>query len=219
MRAFYWGLLICAVLVAVSVGFVDRPMARLAHDDIGRTALFLDLTRIPEVLAALSVPLVVVLGLVRMQRGRLAGLVRMGFLAGLSMIVAEAVKNALKLAFGRTWPETWVNHNPSFIDSGVYGFFPFHGGAGWGSFPSGHMTIVTAAMGVFWVLWPRWRGIYLLPVVATAVGLFAMDYHFVGDMIGGSFLGFAVAVATVRIATVPAVARVPVIRSPGDQAS
>jgi membrane-associated phospholipid phosphatase len=215
MRAFCWGVAICAVLVVLSVGFVDRPIAHFAHDDIGRNALFLDLTRIPEVLAALAVPLVVVLGLVRMQRGRLAGMAQTGFLAGLSVIVAEAIKNALKLAFGRTWPETWINHNPSFIDNGVYGFFPFHGGAGWGSFPSGHMTIVTAAMGVFWLLWPRWRGIYLLPVAATAVGLFAMDFHFVGDMIGGSFLGFAVAVATVRIATAKAAA----VRPSDDQAS
>jgi membrane-associated phospholipid phosphatase len=206
MRAFCWSALVCAVLVVLSVGFVDRPMAHLAHDDIGRTALFLGLTRIPEVLAALAVPLVVVLGLVRMQRGRLAGVARMGFLAGLSMIVAEAIKDALKLAFGRTWPETWVNHNPSFIDSGVYGFFPFHGGQGWGSFPSGHMTIVTAAMGVFWVLWPRWRAIYLLPIAATGAGLFAMDYHFVADMIAGGFLGFGVAAATVRIATAQAAA-------------
>ncbi len=214
MRAYYWGVVICAVLVVLSVGFVDRPMAHLTHDAIGRNALFLGLTRIPEGLAALAVPLVVVLGLVRMRRGRLAGVSHVGFLAGLSMIVAEAIKNALKLAFGRTWPETWINHNPSFIDNGVYGFFPFHGGPGWGSFPSGHMTIVTAAMGVFWLLWPRWRGIYLLPVVATATGVFAMDYHFVADLIGGGFLGFAVAAATVRIAAVPAV-----VGPPDDQAS
>lgn len=211
MRAYCWGVVICAVLVVLSVAFIDRPMAHLAHDVIGRNALFLGLTRIPEVLVALAVPLVVVLGLVRMRRGRLAGVAQMGFLGGLSMIVAEAIKNALKLAFGRTWPETWINHNPSFIDNGVYGFFPFHGGPGWGSFPSGHMTIVAAAMGVLWLLWPRWRGICLLPVVATAIGLFAMDYHFVADLIGGGFLGFAVAAATVRIATATA--------TNGDQAS
>jgi hypothetical protein len=40
--------------------------------------------------------------------------------------------------FGRTWPESWLGDNPSWIRDDVFGFFPFHGGRGWESFPSGH---------------------------------------------------------------------------------
>jgi membrane-associated phospholipid phosphatase len=128
------------------------------------------------------------------------GVARVLFLAAISLILADAVKDALKLAFGHTWPETWINHNPSYIQNGVYGFFPFHGGPGYASFPSGHMTVVTAVVGVFWIAWPRLRAVWVLPAAITAIGLYGMDYHFVGDMIAGSFLGSAVAAATCRIA-------------------
>src|SRR5580658_10495109 len=58
----------------------------------------------------------------------------------IAVLVAINLKDQLKYAFGRTWPETWVNDNPSWIGNGTYGFWPFHKGAGWASFPSGHMT-------------------------------------------------------------------------------
>lgn len=157
------------------------------------------MTRIPEILGALSVLLIVGLGIFWLMHGALSGLMRTGFLASLSVIVAEAIKTALKLAFGRTWPETWVNDNPSFIRDGVYGFFPFHGGAGWGAFPSGHTTAVCAAMTVLWLRWPFWRGFYALAIAATGFGLLGMDYHFLADILAGGYLGWAVGLATVRI--------------------
>jgi hypothetical protein len=46
----------------------------------------------------------------------------------ISLVVAEVAKNQLKYDFGRTWPETWVNNNPSLIGNGAYGFNFFHGG-------------------------------------------------------------------------------------------
>jgi hypothetical protein len=59
---------------------------------------------------------------------------------------------------------------------------------------------VTSVVGLFWLAWPRLRAVWVLPPLITAIGLYAMDYHFVGDMIAGSFLGSAVAAATWRIA-------------------
>jgi hypothetical protein len=49
-----------------------------------------------------------------------------------SVIVAEAVKNQLKFLFGRTWPATWIQNNPSFLRDGAYGFNILHGGVGYG---------------------------------------------------------------------------------------
>jgi membrane-associated phospholipid phosphatase len=155
--------------------------------------------------------LLVVTGLWHLGRGGLPRVARVLFLAAISLLLAGAIKDALKYAFGHTWPETWVNHNPSYIQDGVYGFFPFHGGQGWASFPSGHMTIATSVMALFWLAWPRLRAIWVLPPLITAIGLFCMDYHFVADMIAGSFLGSAVAAATWRIATTATA----VITSPG----
>ncbi len=199
-----YGLLGCAALTALSVAFIDRPVARFMHARFpAHAGLLQDLlqamTRIPEGLGALAIGLIVGLGLLRLLRGAMPGPVEAGFLASLSVIVADAIKTALKLVCGRTWPETWVNDNPSLIRDGVYGFFPFHGGPGWGAFPSGHTTAVCAAMTVLWLLCPRWRAVYALAVFGTALGLVGMDYHFLADILAGAYLGWAVGVATVRI--------------------
>jgi membrane-associated phospholipid phosphatase len=109
----------------------------------------------------------------------------------LAALVAFAIKDQLKFAFGRLWPETWVNGNPSWIGNGAYGFNPFHGGTGWSSFPSGHMTDITAPMAVLWHRFARWRLMAALPILLVAVGLYGADYHFIGDMIAGVYLGAA----------------------------
>ena len=211
LRPYLWAFLTCVVLVALAEMFVDRPAARFAYDVIGRNVVYETMQRVPEWLVTASVPVLVVTALWRLARGELPRTAHVLFLAAISLMLASAIKDQLKYAFGHTWPDTWINHNPSFIQNGVYGFFPFHGGPGYASFPSGHMTVVTAVVGVCWLGWPRLRALWVLPALITAIGLYCMTYHFVGDMIAGSFLGSAVAAATWQsgtrqIATIPAVA-------------
>ncbi len=50
----------------------------------------------------------------------------------------------------------------------AYGFFPFHGRTGWSSFPSGHMTAITAPVSVLWARLPRWRPVLAIPVMLVA---------------------------------------------------
>ena len=106
----------------------------------------------------------------------------------------------LKLAFGRPWPETWVNNNPSWIGTHTYGFRPFHGGAGWASFPSGHTTAITAPCAAIWPQAGRWRPALVALPCLVAAGLIGADFHFVGDCIAGALLGIASA-GCVRLAT------------------
>jgi membrane-associated phospholipid phosphatase len=128
---------------------------------------------------------------------RHAVVLRIAFTALVSFALAEAIKASLKIAFGRTWPETWVDSNPSYINDGKYGFFPFHGGPGYASFPSGHMTAAAAVMTVAWFMLPRGRVAWAIVMVLSAAGLVAMNYHFVSDVIAGFFLGSGVAVMVV----------------------
>jgi membrane-associated phospholipid phosphatase len=200
LRPYLWAFLTCVVLVVLAQAFVDRPAARFSHDVIGGNYVLLNMQRIPEWLTACAVPILVIGALWRLGRGDLPSWARALFLAALSLLLASAIKDVLKYAFGHTWPETWVNHNPSYIQNDVYGYFPFHGGPGFASFPSGHMTVSTAAMVVFWHAWPRLRAIWVLPPLITAIGLYGMDYHFIADMTAGTFLGSAVATATWQIA-------------------
>src|SRR5262249_45727569 len=68
----------------------------------------------------------------------------------------------------------------------------------YGSFPSGHTARTLAVAAVVWIAYPRWRWVCGLGSLAVAVGLLGMDYHFVGDVIAGGFVGGIVGAYTAR---------------------
>ena len=109
----------------------------------------------------------------------------------MSVIVAEATKAQLKFVFGRTWPKTWINNNPSFLHDGIYGFNFFHGGPEYASFPSGHMAVTCAVISVLWVYYPTSRILYVVATLAVACGLIGANYHFLSDVIAGCFVGIS----------------------------
>jgi membrane-associated phospholipid phosphatase len=116
--------------------------------------------------------------------------------ACVSLVLADQFRETLAFVFGRYWPETWVNDNPSLIRDGAYGFHPFHGGSAYASFPSGHTARTLAVAAVVWIAYPRWRWACGLASGAVAAGLLGMDYHFVGDVIAGCFVGAIVGAYT-----------------------
>lgn len=68
------------------------------------------------------------------------------------------------------------------------------------------MTEVTAPVAVLWAPLPRWRLVLVLPVLLVAVGLFGADYHFVGDMVAGVYLGAACGAGILAVMRTPAAA-------------
>jgi len=142
LRNWSLGLLGTAIAVTVSYLWLDRPIAQLAHDQLQHFHLFEKLTLIPEALTPLAIAAFIVLGLRGLTRHSLSRFQTVMLLSGVSLAVAVIIKDQLKFAFGRPWPETWTRNNPSFIRDGAYGFHPFHGGGGYASFPSGHTTMI-----------------------------------------------------------------------------
>jgi membrane-associated phospholipid phosphatase len=182
-------LALTALAVAASYQWLDRPIAYFAHAHFHNEPLFARLTRIPEFFAPLAVLAFIVLGLRALMDKPLTRFEAVALLCALSLVVASAIKNQLKLGFGRTWPETWVRDNPSLIRDGVYGFHPFHGGGGFASFPSGHTTAVVAVVSVLWICYPRFRMLHALLVAVVVIGLIGADFHFLSDCVAGAFLG------------------------------
>jgi len=178
------------ILIAISYQWLDRPIAFLAHEHVRSLGIFGPLARnVPELvppLAGLALIAVAIRALAKLPLSHLQTTI---FLCGLSFFVAGGIKTYLKIAFGRTWPETWIYGNPSLIHDGVYGFNPFHGGFGYTSFPSGHTTAVCAVASVLWICYPKWRWLYLVSALAISVGLVAANYHFLSDVIAGAYLG------------------------------
>lgn len=186
-----WLLSLVATAVAVAVSYVwlDRPIALMMHREFPHPDAFEKLTHIPDPLVPLAVICFVVIGL-RTLAGRVQPKAEIAILlCSISLIIGDAIKNQLKFVFGRTWPDTWTNNNPSLIHDGVFGFNFFHGGNGYTSFPSGHMTVTCAVISVLWIFYPRLWALWLLIALAVAVGLVGADYHFLSDVFGGAFVG------------------------------
>ena len=193
------GLLITAIVVTICYFFVDRPVAFFVyHHHINHHLILKIFTYLPALILIVAIISVVAI-IVSLAWRPLSFFTRALLTASVNVMVMIQLKDALKYIFGRTWPLTWTHNNPSLIGNHVYGFFPFHGGLGYASFPSGDATITFAALIVFWLCYPKWRWLYVVLIALNLIGLIGMDYHFVSDVIAGSFLGSVSAIYAVRL--------------------
>ncbi len=194
-REIVWfaSLLITVAAILAAFLWLDRPVALLVHDYFRNQhrEVVDGASHFPNPLVLLAIILTVIFGL-RMIFGRpLSRNQANTFVCSLSVLFTEVTKDALKFIFGRTWPETWVDNNPSFIHDGVYGFYFMHGGAAYQSFPSGHMAAACTVISVLWIRYPHFRGFYLIVGLLVGTGLVGANYHFLSDVIAGAFVGFS----------------------------
>ncbi len=191
--------ILTAGLVFLCVRFVDRPLASFVHEhspvgpELWRWAPTLS-DRLKYLLPAAIV--CVVVWRILKKGGRLQAV----FLAiAADLVVVTVLKNGLKWAFGRYWPEAWHPGDPSWIATGAYGFHPFHGGSGCASFPSGHAAVVFSVAAILWLCHPRGRWLYAAVCGGLCVALVGLNYHFLGDVLAGAVLGWITGVYTARL--------------------
>jgi membrane-associated phospholipid phosphatase len=89
----------------------------------------------------------------------------------------------LKIVFGRQGPT-------AFYGSHLAGTFHLFQGDGLSSFPSGHMTLAAAFLGVFFRVYSPARIPSLFLLMLGTVLLVVGDWHFISDVIAGTFFGF-----------------------------
>ena len=179
--------------VTASYLWIDRPVSYFVHDQLRAYRTIFDLVgRLPKVIGPIFIACTLILGVRAMMKKSLTQTQTAVVLSSLSLALSDVIENWLKFAFGRTWPETWVQNNPSLIRDGVHNFNPFHGGPGFAAFPSGHMVAICAIMSVFWFLYPRFRALYAICIGLVFIGQIGANYHFASDLIAGGFLGFLV---------------------------
>jgi membrane-associated phospholipid phosphatase len=196
-RRFFRAALAAVILIGLSIAFVDRPASTWAHAMM-HPAFFVGLTHLVDPVLPTAIIGLAAAGVGAAFGWRPQACGKTLIACCLAAVVAFVLKEQLKFVFGRTWPETWIG-NPSWIGNGAYGFHFFHGGEGWASFPSGHTTVITAPMAVLWQRTRRWRWLCAVPVFAVVIGLFGADYHFVGDIIAGVYLGAACAAGAMAL--------------------
>ena len=105
-----------------------------------------------------------------------------------------AVKSCLKFTFGRANPREWL------VKPEIYGFHWFHGGD-FSAFPSGHMAVFATIAAAFWRFFPQYRTVCSLFIALLAAALVATNYHFLSDVIAGTYLGIIVEVGTYNALT------------------
>ncbi len=180
-----WSLLflVCAALALLSFTTVDVPLAVY----FWKFSRFLHPLSKPlgaPVLLTIEAIVAVVLILARLARGHLSFFAETVALACLASICAYDINShVLKPFFGVP--------DPFAVIHGAKHAFHFWKGSGHSSFPSGHMVLAGALTGVFMRLyrasiWP------LSALLALAAGLLIVgDWHFLSDVIAGTFLGLS----------------------------
>jgi membrane-associated phospholipid phosphatase len=181
LRIWLLSLLACAAAAAVSFAEVDVPVAR-SFWRVGRHLGLMSAAFNAAVLLTLEA--VVVLGLIvaRLTRGHISRFGEALGVACLASICAYGVNDqVLKPLFGVATPAEVVAGAKHALNLGV--------GLAGSSFPSGHMVLAGAFAGVFMRLYRTSIGPLSGLLLVAAALLVIGDWHFISDVIAGTFLG------------------------------
>jgi hypothetical protein len=177
------GLAVTAALVTVAYFFVDQPvMLFVRNHELYHYRFLKWLTRPPEAFVLLS-PLVLFVGVLRRWFTPWTRAEKVAVAAAVSTLFTALAALFLKITFGRS-------------DDG---FHPFHFGAAYWAFPSGHTACTLSVTAVVEAAFPRWRLCWWSVAGIVGAALIALSYHFVGDIVGGAFVGWAIGGTVARL--------------------
>lgn len=183
-----------ALLASISYFFCDKAVAcwMVEHHPLPHSWLK-TISHIPKLFEILAL-LVFFVYVINWIVGPISNLLcNLGY-ASISLVVTDFWIEWSKYSFGRYWPRTWANNNPSFIDTNEYGFHFFHSKAeAFQSFPSGHTALTIAVVTYLALAYPRLRAAAVLIGLLVPLSLISLDYHFLADTIAGAGLGWMVA--------------------------
>ncbi len=103
-------------------------------------------------------------------------------LAATALPAVYLIKSFLQFLFGRTSPRNW-------LISRIPLEFNWFNGSG-SCFPSGHMTVITALGTAILLYYPKFRRPVIIVLFLLAASLIITDYHFLSDIIAGTYLGY-----------------------------
>lgn len=196
LRSWLIALALSVLAVAVCIVYVDRPIAdfvevHVRHSEFCNWLMFairpLDLVVLSALLFLFGC------GLWAMSGRELRSWTETPLLCSWSAMWAVAADIIFKHIFGRGWPD------PTYIHDHLYGFHLLRGSPHWDSFPSGTAAISVAIVSVLWIRNPRWRIPGMLIVFLVSGAVVMANYHWLSDVIAGSFLGATIGWSTVRL--------------------
>ncbi len=186
-----------SLLTWLCVRYVDLPAALFVRDAFYGNRHWSRLTSsMPDALLALVMVISLSAFISRIYRKRknlLDAHTRFLGHVALSLPVSYLVRAVLKFAFGRVETRTWI-HDPQ-----PHEFHLFHGGAGYNGFPSGHMIVFATFFAAVTRYYPSSRLPSYGLLALLALLLIATNYHFIGDVIFGCYVGLLVEAGMERI--------------------
>ena len=173
--------LVCGTLVAVSFAYLDLPIA--AHFwKVGHFLRAFNTAFGAAVILSLEAAITLGLIVARVVHGRISRFGETLAIACLASICAYGINSqVLKPLFGVP--------NPMDVMHGARHRFDFLMGSGNSAFPSGHMVLAGAFAGVFMRLWSASIQPLSALLVLAAGLLIVGDWHFLSDVIAGTFVG------------------------------
>ena len=189
-----WALyaMLTLVGIAVSIAYVDRPVALYFHQINPAVAeLFRVVTRLGVSTYYLVGTAVLALAFWiagRLGKGRWAA--RLGAAAVvpmflfLSIAASGLITDLLKVVFGRARPKLLFTNE-------TFGFDWWGTKADFWSFPSGHATTAVAIAAALYCLWPRCLPIYVGFAVLISLSRAVIGAHYVSDVIAATFVALA----------------------------
>jgi len=185
-----------AMLIVVSIAFIDRPIASSLHgrdsdlrslfDFIGR----LGLTYGYLILFGLAFGMLhwgSLLPRLRPFAVSMRALSAVPAFLFLSISASGIMADVLKIILGRSRPKL-------FFQSDIYDFSWLSWRPDYWSFPSGHSATIVALMTALWYLWPQHLLFYILAAAIVAASRIVVGAHYFSDVLAGAL----VAVLTTR---------------------
>lgn len=168
-----------------SVLFIDRNLADFLYQKNFDNSFTKILSNIPLLLEVLAAVILLSCVIPKIKKKFSALAIHLA----LTFTIASLIRLGSKYLFGRTWPQTWVDNNPSWISDRLEGFHPFAEGVAYNSFPSGHALFTFALASAFWYHLPRFRSLWIATMLGVFIGQLAQNFHYLGDLLAGSGIG------------------------------
>jgi lipid A 4'-phosphatase len=179
-----------AILVTVSITFVDQPVALYLHAEGPDVhALFALISRLGEAwgwLALFGLSFAALhwggeLPRLRKAATKMRTLSVIPAFLFASTAVAGLAADVIKIALGRMRPKLLFGGH-------LYGFTGLAWRPDYWSFPSGHTATFVALMTALWWLWPQHLLFYILAAAIVAGSRIVVGAHYPSDVIAGAFV-------------------------------
>lgn len=193
-KQFILSFILVGAFCVISYFFFDQPialfMASLSHSDISLSSFNItdNLTNIAYFATLIIMAVYVLFRFFNIQNR----FIEVSGVLCLGVVTAFFIKNQIQLIFGRISPRYGSYEELNFVrKKTLYGFHFMQQG----SFPSGHMVIFTCLFLLFSFYYPKVRKFCYLLLAILAFLLVYDNYHFLSDVVAGTYLGAIIALA------------------------